>query len=90
MLDNLAQYSKNNGMSINADKTKVMIFNKTGRFFRRSFNCSNIQIFSTNSYKYLGFIVTPSGEILTGLNDLKDRALRAYFKLKKTMGTYRM
>ena len=65
-----------------------MIFNKSGKFFRRSFNFGNEIIFTTNSYKYLGFIVTPSGEITTGLNDLKDRALRAYFKLKKSMGLY--
>ena len=48
----------------------------------------NEHIFTTNSYKYLGFIVTPSGEISSGLKDLKDRALKAYYKLKKTMGYY--
>ena len=88
MLDSLSQYTKENGMQINVDKTKVMIFNKTGRFFRRCFYFGDTNLFSTNSYKYLGFIVTPSGEILSGLNDLKDRALRAYFKLKKAMGNY--
>ena len=75
-------------MKINADKTEGMIFNKSGKFFRRSFAFNNEQIFTTNSYKYLGFIVTPSGEISSGLKILKDRALRAYFKLKKTMGHY--
>ena len=48
----------------------------------------NENIFTTNSYKYLGFIVTPSGEITSGLKDLKDRPLRAYFKLKSSMGHY--
>ena len=88
MLDNLCQYTIENGMQINFDKTKAMIFNKNGFFFRRNFNFGATQIFSTNSYKYLGFIVTPSGEISTGLNDLKDRASRAYFKLKKAMGSF--
>ena len=41
---------------------------------------------STREYKYLGFIVTPSGEIGTGLKDLKNRALRALAKLKNKMG----
>ena len=40
------------------------------------------------TYKYLGFIVTPSGEINTGLNDLKDRALRAIYKVKMKLGPY--
>ena len=65
-----------------------MIFNKTGKFFRRTFKFHNKNMFTTNSYKYLGFIVTPSGEITSGLKDLKDRALRAYFKLKSSMGHY--
>ena len=34
----------------------------------------------------MGFMVTPSGEIATGLKDLKDRALRAFMKLKNKMG----
>ena len=37
MLDKLFKYTQDNGMKINADKTKVMIFNKTGRFYKRTF-----------------------------------------------------
>ena len=88
MLNKLSQYTKENRMEINADKTKGMILNKSGKFFRRSFAFNSELIFTTNSYKYLGFIVTPSGEITSGLKDLKDRALRAYYKLKKMMGNY--
>ncbi len=88
MLNHLADYSKENGMRINPDKTESMIFNKSGKFFRRCFTMGNEQIFTTNSYKYLGFLVTPSGETLSGLRNLKDRALKAYYKLRKTMGSY--
>ena len=88
MLNNLALYARKNEMEINVDKTKSMIFNKSGKFFRRSFRFNNENIFTTNSYKYLGFVVTPSGEITSGLKDLNDRALRAYFKLKNNMGRY--
>ena len=86
MLDKLSIYCKNNGMQINADKTKAMIFNRTGKYLKRSFKCGNEKIFTTNSYKYLGFIITPSGELTSGLTDLKNRALKAYYKLKKIMG----
>ena len=75
-------------MSINPEKTKGMIFNKSGKFFRRNFKLDNEHIFTTNSYKYHGFIITPPGAISSGLKDLKDRALKAYYKLKKTMGYY--
>ena len=48
----------------------------------------NENIETTKSYKYLGFLFTPSGEILSGLKDLRDRALRAYYSLKNKMGHY--
>ena len=47
-----------------------------------------MSIFLLPTRKYLGFIVTPSGEISSGLKDLNDWALKAYYKLKKTMGYY--
>ena len=90
MLDDLSSYTEKNGMKINFDKTKSMIFNKGGRHLRRSFRVGKEIIHTTNNYKYLGFILTPSGEINTRLQDLKDRALRAYYSLKGKMGDYFM
>lgn len=87
MLNSMGKYCKDNELIINIDKTKCMILNKTGRLIRTkkfSLNNSNIEI--VRSYKYLGFIITPSGEIKTGLNDLRDRAMKAFFKLKNLMG----
>ena len=63
-----------------------MIFNKNGRHIRRNFYVGSEKLESNRQYKYLGFIVTPSGEIGTGLKDLKDRALRALAKLKNKLG----
>ena len=42
---------------------------------------------NVRSYKYLGFLFTPSGEITSGLQDLRDRSLKAFMKMKKQMGT---
>ena len=72
-------------MSINIDKTKAMIFNKNGRHIRKSFLYGEKKIESTRQYKYLGFLITPSGEINSGLKDLKDRALKSFMKIKKKM-----
>ena len=87
MIKTLEVYAAKNGMSINVDKTKVMIFNKTGRHIRRSYNYGDKKIDSTRHYKYLGFLVTPSGEISSGLRDLSERALKAFMKIKKKMGS---
>ena len=86
MLNTLKTYTEKNGMNINVDKTKVMVFNKNGRHIRKSFPYGENKIDSTRQYKYLGFLITPSGEINSGLKDLKDRALRAFIKVKKKMG----
>ena len=88
MLNDLGNYAANNGLSVNMTKTKVMIFNKTGRHMRRNFYLNNIKIDTTREYKYLGFLVTPSGEINSGLHDLKDRALRALMKIRNKLGIF--
>ena len=45
---------------------------------------------TSREYKYLGFKVTPygvgGGGIANGLHDLKDRALKAFYKMKHQMG----
>ena len=86
MLNGLKSYTEENGITLNIKKTKVMIFNKSGRHIRRNIYFGRDKIESTRQYKYLGFLVTPSGEITTGLKDLKDRALRAFAKMKKKQG----
>ena len=86
MLNTLHIYCQDNKLEINIDKTKCMTFNKTGRLIRRTFQINGINLENVRSYKYLGFILTPSGEIRTGLLDLRDRALKAYMKLKNTLG----
>ena len=63
-----------------------MIFNKGGRLMRRAFYLDGVLLENVRSYKYLGFLITPSGEIHTGLKDLRDRAMKAYMKIKHDMG----
>ena len=63
-----------------------MIFNKSGRHIRKRFFLGETPVETTREYKYLGFKITPSGEIQSGLKDLKDRALKAFMKLKMKLG----
>ena len=86
MLKQLKSYTEKYGITLSIEKTKVMIFNKSGRHMRRNFYFGEEQIETTRKYKYLGFMVTPSGEITTGLNDLKDMVLKATMKLKHKLG----
>ena len=86
LLNVLDTYCQDNKLEINTDKTKCMIFNKSGRLIRKKFQINGVNLENVRSYKYLGFIITPSGEIGTGLHDLRDRALKAFMKLKNTLG----
>ena len=81
MLGLLENYAHANKLEINTDKTKVMIFNKTGRRMRRRFLLNDTVLENASSYKYLGFLITPSGELSSGLQDLRDRALKALYEV---------
>ena len=86
MLNSLAKYCEENELVVNIDKTKCMICNKSGKLIRRNFYFNGIKIETVRSFKYLGLVLTPSGEIRSALNDLRDRAMKAFFKLKNSMG----
>ena len=73
LLKKLEAYCTGNEITINTKKTKCMIFDKGGRLMRRPFYLYGVQLENVRSYyKYLGFLITPSGEINTGLKDLRD------------------
>ena len=86
LLSELKTYSDKNQLKVNTKKTKCMVFNKTGRLIRRDFYLGTSRLENVRSYKYLGLIITPSGEIRSALDDLRSRALKAYMALKNKLG----
>ena len=86
MLNLVANYCKENKLTINNKKTKCLIFNKSGRLIRQKFFLNGSELENVRTYKYLGFVLTPSGEIKTGLQDLRDRALKSFHILRNKMG----
>ena len=86
LLKTLEEYCALNHLIINTKKTKCMIFNKTGRLMSRPFFLNGVKLEMVREYKYLGFVITPSGEIHTGLKDLRDRALKGFMKMKNDLG----
>ena len=88
-LEKLENYCTVNKLTVNTDKTQCMIFNKTGRLLKNyRFTYKNIPLTIVREYKYLGFIVTPSGEIRTGLEDLRIRAMKAFTKIRRALGIH--
>ena len=86
MLEALEKYCGENELTLNTDKTKCMIFNKGGRLLRTPFYYGGDKLENVNRFKYLGFMITSAGGIKAGLEDLRDRAMRAFYKLKGAMG----
>ena len=84
-LNALNEFCESWGLQINPKKTKVLIFNKSGRLLKPSTNIKigHEIIESTKSYCYLGIVFTPSGTFSHAVNELKKKAMRATFSLKR-------
>ena len=69
------------GLQINIKKTKVVIFNKRGITLDKKFNFTikGDKLEITNQYQYLGIKLRPSGSLSTAVQELHDKASRAWF-----------
>ena len=75
------------GLSINPDKTKIMIFTKKGQVKK---DCYKFVIGQTHleyadQYKYLGVNVSSSGKFITAEKTLSLKASRALFSIKRSI-----
>ena len=59
-LHKLKRYSDKWGLTINEKKSKIMIFNKTGKFEKLTLKMDNLTIKSCSEYIYLGTTFQPS------------------------------
>ena len=85
MLNTLHSYCLEWGLSVNIAKTAVMVFNRTGRLLNESnsFYYGETPISPAREYTYLGIVFTLSGSFKIAQANLRQRALRAYFSLKR-------
>ena len=75
------------GLSVNMKKTAVMVFNKKGRILNcsRGFTFNNTEIDTVNSYCYLGVMFTLFGSFKHATDELRHKANRGYFALRKVV-----
>jgi len=71
-------------LTVNIDKTAVLIFNKTGRLLLESHQLKygNTRIPSARHYCYLGIVFNLNGTFKAATEELRKKGLRAYFALK--------
>ena len=85
-LDKLENYCELWCLDINIDKTKSIVFNKSGRVLPYSFHINGNCIENVKTYTYLGIIFSASGTFTHAKVDLYNRGLKAFFKLKSIFG----
>ena len=80
-LDILNTFCSTWGLEVNIKKTKVVCFGR--RPSNYTFKLNSIIIDYVDSYTYLGVTITKNGHFTTARADLRKKALRALFALKK-------
>ncbi len=81
-LDNLNKLCNDWCLTVNVSKSKVLIFNKSGRCLNGSYSIQNQALECVSSYKYPGVIFSASGSFRQTQNYLYKKGLKALFMLK--------
>ena len=72
-------------LTVNPNKTKVLVFNKAGRHICENFLYENKLVECVANFKYLGLHFSASGSFSFAQNELYKKALKAYYKLNKNL-----
>ena len=80
LLENFCKTSK---LSINIEKTKIIIFNNTRNLQLTHFNLNGHPIKIVKSYKYLGILLSDSSSLKPVISTLANQAQKAMFSLLK-------
>ena len=72
------------GLQLNSKKTKIMIFNKSGKVLKcHNFSLAGTHLEVAECYQYLGIKLRPSGSFTAATEELCDKARRAWFSISK-------
>jgi len=83
-LDKLKLYCEKWHLTVNTEKTKVLIFNKNGRLLKNHiFKFGEEIVEIVKNYCYLGIIFCVSGSFKQAVHSLLDKAMKAFFALKQ-------
>ena len=82
-LNKLQSYSNKWKLKVNLKKTKLMVFNKSGRKLNINCKFGQQKVDVAKSYSYLGCVLTPSGAFSANQDQLYNKGLRALFNLLK-------
>ena len=85
-IDNLEEYCKKWHLTINTVKSKIIIFNESGKILRDyNFVHKNKKMEIVQSFCYLGIDISASGSFSHANINLKDKSMKAIFPLVDTI-----
>ena len=87
-LNILADYCEEWKLSVNINKTKIIIFNKGGRLLKKEvFSYKDKVIEIVKQHRYLGILLDATGKLNTAMTDLAKKQMRATHAIYK-LSTY--
>ena len=76
-------------MTVNTSKTKCVAFKNGGKFAKvDQWTYENTPLETVNQFKYLGFILSSSGEFAQSIASLADQGRTALFNMKSSLNCY--
>lgn len=86
-LDTLHKFCQTWALTINTNKTKILIFQKRPRSQRKThnFTIGATEIDHVTNYTYLGLKISATGNLKLAMNELKEKARRAFYTIKKSI-----
>ena len=85
-LNKLETYCKEWHLVVSIKKTKIVVFNKTGKLLKGFvFKYEGKHIELVREFKYLGITVTASGGLYNAIEKLKKQANKAYFPMLRVL-----
>ena len=87
-LNRLDKYTKEWNLEVNIRKTKTMIFQRGGIKKSTNFSLGSQKLENTQSYKYLGTIISNTGNFKLNHASIKKKGIRASFLITKNIGPY--
>ena len=89
-LDSLCTFARDKSLTVNTHKSKIMIFNKSGRQTKEHFMINEKELEVVRSFTYLGIDISTSGSFTLGIKELTAKAKKAMMPLYKTVMQFQM
>ena len=89
LLDCLHEYAVTWELSVNINKTNVMVFNASSRILKCAygFKLGAMDIIPVNRYCYLGIQFSLNGSFKQAIEELRKKALRSFFSIRRIVDT---